>query len=121
LEFVVENSRIALRVKFKIVALCGLVVSVLAIGPKVGGFKLGRGHRTFKYYRKPQLDFLRREVKSSVPCRKILRHIKDPYSMKEIRSRQNSRKFVAKFFLLRYQLSLLVTARALVDESGMID
>jgi hypothetical protein len=41
--------------------------------------------------------------------------------MKEIRSRQNSRKFVAKFFLLRYQLSLLVTARALVDETGMID
>jgi hypothetical protein len=42
------------------------------------------------------------QVQPSVPCSKILQHVKDPYSMKEIHHRQNSREFFAKFILLHY-------------------
>jgi hypothetical protein len=35
-------------------------------------------------------------------------HVKDPYSIKEILGRQT---FLAQFLLLRYYVSLLVTAR----------
>jgi hypothetical protein len=37
------------------------------------------------------------EVKLSVPCRKILRHVKGPYSMKRDTCRLNSWTFLAKF------------------------
>jgi hypothetical protein len=37
------------------------------------------------------------EVKPSVPCHKILRHVKDPYSMKTDTCRLNSWTFLAKF------------------------
>jgi hypothetical protein len=40
--------------------------------------------------------------------------------MKQLLSRQNSLPFVAKFLLLHYYMSVPVTARALVDESGII-
>jgi hypothetical protein len=43
-----------------------------------------------------------KEVKPSVPCRKMLQRVKYSYSMKEIIRRQNSRTFLAKIFLLRY-------------------
>jgi hypothetical protein len=54
------------------VALGGLVVIVLVIGPKIRGFKPGRIRGT------PSFGG---EVKPSVPCRKILRHVKDPYGV----------------------------------------
>jgi hypothetical protein len=54
---------------------------------------------------------VRGEVKPSVPCRKILRHVKDSYSTKEIFLRQNSRDISRQVS----PSSLL----DLVDESGM--
>jgi hypothetical protein len=54
------------------------VVIVLAIGPKVRGFIPGRGRRNFKYNINLCKTSLGWEVKPSVPCRKILRHVKDP-------------------------------------------
>jgi hypothetical protein len=54
------------------------VVSVLATGPKGRGFKPGRGDeflRAIKIRSTPSFGW---EVKPEVPCRKILRHVKDP-------------------------------------------
>jgi hypothetical protein len=55
----------------------GVVVSVLATGPKVRGFEPGRGDgflRAMKIHSTPSFGW---EVKPEVPCRKILRHVKD--------------------------------------------
>jgi hypothetical protein len=62
------------------------------------------------------------EVKLSVPCRKILRHAKYSYSMKEIGYTcwKNLRPFLAKFILLHYHMSAGYCQRALVDGSGII-
>jgi hypothetical protein len=46
--------------------------------------------------------------------------LKNPTSMKEILCRQYSVAIFTKFLLLHYWMSLLVIARALVDELGMI-
>jgi hypothetical protein len=85
---------------YDLVALGGQVVIVLATGPKFRRFKLGRGQWIFNG-----------EVKPSAPCRKSLRRVKEPTSMKDILRRQNSLPFLAKFLLLGYQESVLVTAR----------
>jgi hypothetical protein len=56
----------------------GVVVSVLATGPKGRGFKPGRGDgflRAIKICSTPSFGW---EVKPEVPCRKILRHVEDP-------------------------------------------
>jgi hypothetical protein len=56
----------------------GVVVSVFATGPKGHAFKHGRGDgflRAIKIRRTPSFGC---EVKPEVPCRKILRHVKDP-------------------------------------------
>jgi hypothetical protein len=55
------------------VALGGLVVSVLATGPKVRGFNPGRGRWIFKGDKNPQHNFLRRGSKA------VSRHVKEPY------------------------------------------
>jgi hypothetical protein len=54
----------------------GVMVSVLANGPKVHGFKPGRGDGFFKCDRISSTPSFGGEVKPSVPCRKILRHVK---------------------------------------------
>jgi hypothetical protein len=90
-----------------VVALGGLVISVLPIRCKVRGFKPGRGRWILKGNKN-----LGGEVKLAVPC-KILCHVKEPYIMKRDTSRQNSRIFLVKSLLLRYQISLLVIAREL--------
>jgi hypothetical protein len=54
-----------------------VVVSVLATGPKVCGFEPGEGDgflRAIKIRSTPSLQW---EVKPEVPCRKILRCVKD--------------------------------------------
>jgi hypothetical protein len=54
------------------------VVSVFASGPKSRGFKPRRGDRfsmAVKIRSTPSFGW---EVKTEVPCRKILRHVKDP-------------------------------------------
>jgi hypothetical protein len=53
------------------------VVSVLATGPKVRGFELGHSDgflRAIKIRSTPSFGW---EVKPEVPCRKVLRHVKD--------------------------------------------
>jgi hypothetical protein len=62
----------------------GLVVIVLAIGPKVRGFKAGEGQWICKGDKIRSINFFGREVKAAVPRRKILWHVKNPYCMKEI-------------------------------------
>jgi hypothetical protein len=54
------------------------VASVLAAGLKGRGFKRDRGDgflRMIKIRRSPSFGW---EVKPDVPCRKMLRHVKDP-------------------------------------------
>jgi hypothetical protein len=56
----------------------GVVVSVLSTGRKGHGFKPGRGDgflRTKKFRSTHSFGW---EVKPEAPCRKILRHVKDP-------------------------------------------
>jgi hypothetical protein len=56
----------------------GVVVSVLATGPKGRGFKPGRGAgvlRAIKIGSTPSFGY---EVKPEVPYRKFVRHVKDP-------------------------------------------
>jgi hypothetical protein len=56
----------------------GVVVSVLATGPKGRRFKPGRGDgflRAIKIRSTPSFGW---EVKPEIPCRKILQHVKVP-------------------------------------------
>jgi hypothetical protein len=54
------------------------VVIVLAIGPKVRGFKPGRGRRIFKGDKIRNKTSFGGAVKPSARLRKILRNVKDP-------------------------------------------
>jgi hypothetical protein len=58
------------------------MVTVLAIGPKVRGFKPGQDRWIFKDDG--------RELKPSAPCRKILWHVQDPLRYDRDTDRQNS-------------------------------
>jgi hypothetical protein len=61
------------------VILAGLLIIVLAIGPKVHRFKPGQGQWIFKGDKKiHSMTSFREEVKLSALCRNILRHVKDP-------------------------------------------
>jgi hypothetical protein len=51
---------------------------VLAIGPKVRGFKPDRGRWIFKIRSTTSFGG---QVKPWPPCRKILRHVKEPYGV----------------------------------------
>jgi hypothetical protein len=84
-------------------------VIVLAIRPNVREFKPVRGRWAINVCSATSFGG---EIKPSVPCRQILRHVKDPCSMKDT-CRQNSLAFLAKVLLIRYRISLLVTARGL--------
>jgi hypothetical protein len=54
------------------------VVSVIATGPKGRGFRPGRGDRFLRVIKIHSTPSFGWEVKPKAPCRKILRHIKDP-------------------------------------------
>jgi hypothetical protein len=56
----------------------GVMVSMLAIGRKVHGFKYGRRRWIFKCDENPQHAFLLRGSKTVSSMSKILQHIKDP-------------------------------------------
>jgi hypothetical protein len=58
--------------------LSGVVVSVLATGPKGRGFKPGRGDGFLKAIKIQSTPSFGGEVKPEVPCHKILRHVKYP-------------------------------------------
>jgi hypothetical protein len=51
---------------------------VLAAGPNGRGFIPGRGDEFLRAIKIRITPSLGREVKPEVPCRKILRHVKDP-------------------------------------------
>jgi hypothetical protein len=87
----------------------GVVVSVLATGPKGRGFKPGRGDgflRAIKIGSTPSFGW---EVK---PCRKIIRHVKHPWGTSDT-DKQNSHSFVHSYYFP--QMSLLV---GLPESSG---
>jgi hypothetical protein len=63
------------------VVLDGLVVSVLAIGPKVCGLKPSRGRWTFKDDKISSTPSFVGEVKPSASCCKILRYVKEPFGV----------------------------------------
>jgi hypothetical protein len=87
---------------------------------KVLGFKPGRGRLTFNGEKIHSTTSFEEGVKPSLTCSKILRHVKEPYSVKEIP--------VDKIHDISYQVSTAalpgVSAsygqRALVGESLMI-
>jgi hypothetical protein len=54
------------------------VVCVLATGPRGRGLKPGQGDGFLKAIKIRNTSSSGWEVKSKVPCRKILRHVKDP-------------------------------------------
>jgi hypothetical protein len=84
------------------VALGGIIVIVLAIEPRVRGFKPGRGRWISEGDKNSMHDFLRREEKPSATC-KILRYGKDPCSMKiSICLVSKIQPFFSKFLLLHY-------------------
>jgi hypothetical protein len=60
------------------VALGGLVVIVVATGPKVRGFKPGRGDGFLRAIKIRSTPSFGGEVKLETPCRNILRHVKEP-------------------------------------------
>jgi hypothetical protein len=72
-----DKLKYTTRLKVLTSPLDGVVVSVLATGPKGRGFKPGRGDgflRAIKIRSTPSFGW---EVKPEAPCSKILRHVKD--------------------------------------------
>jgi hypothetical protein len=53
------------------------VVSVLSTGPKVFGFEPGQGNGYLRSIKISSTPSFGREVKPEVPCRKIVRLVKD--------------------------------------------
>jgi hypothetical protein len=100
------------------VFLLGVTVSVLAIEPKVRGFKPGRGRWVFKRDKNPQHAFLRRASKALGQCLKTSRHVKNPFVLWQ-------RYYVLNLGLSRQLLAPLVRCvcsnlRALMDEWEVI-
>jgi hypothetical protein len=62
-----------------LVVLGAVMVIVLTIGPKIVKFNACRERWAFKSDKNPLHDFLRREVKPSAPCLKMLWHVKNPF------------------------------------------
>jgi hypothetical protein len=71
-----------------------VMVIVLAIRPKVRGFKPGREQWLLRSIKNRSTTSFGREVKQSAPCCKILQHVKDPCGYEQ-RYRQNSPTFLA--------------------------
>jgi hypothetical protein len=94
------------------VAVGGLAVIVLAIGPKVWKFKPCRGLWIFNGDKNSQHDFFRGGSKVDGPMSKILRHVKDPYSREEIFVGKINGHLLSSISCFAARcLSLLVTAR----------
>jgi hypothetical protein len=55
----------------------GLLVSVHATGPKGRGFEPGQGNGFLRAIKIRSTLSFEWEVKPEIPCRKILRHVKD--------------------------------------------
>jgi hypothetical protein len=97
------------------VVLGGLLVIVLATGPKVRGFKLGIRRWTFKGDKiRSTTSF---EGEGVAPCRKILQQLKIPAEYDRDTSSAKFTDFLANSVSL---LGVYCNHRALVDVSGMI-
>jgi hypothetical protein len=78
-----------------------------AIGPKVCGFKPCRGRWILRNIKIRCTYPFVREVKPSVLCRKILRHVKKPFEYERNNSQTNFiGHSLAKFLLFHYKTSL---------------
>jgi hypothetical protein len=77
-------------------AIGGVMVIVLTIGPMVRGLKPDWGWWFFKSDKICCMTSFGGEVKLTVPCRKILLHVKYTYSMKDCCS-QNLKEFSPSF------------------------
>jgi hypothetical protein len=89
----------------------GIVVSVLATGSKGRGFKPGRDDVFLKAIKIRSTLSFGWEVKLEVPCRKILRHVKD--SLRYFRHRYAKFSLLRPFILLVPDVSAGRTAREL--------
>jgi hypothetical protein len=69
-----KYSRVVRRYLIRLV---GVVVSVLATGAKGLGFEPGQSNRFLRAIKIRSSPFFGWEVKPEVPCRKILRLVKD--------------------------------------------
>jgi hypothetical protein len=83
------TSQVMWKSNIIILALGSLVVSVLATGTNVRGFKPGQGRCISNADKMCSMTFFRWEVKPSISCRKILWHVKEPY-------RHENRYFISK-------------------------
>jgi hypothetical protein len=102
------------------------VVSVLATGPKGRGFESGQGDGFLRVIKILSIPSFGWEVKPEVPCRKILRHVKD--LLKSHGDGQTKFSFPSPILLLAPTMSLLTEPpdntdgcqSALVDKLGVI-
>jgi hypothetical protein len=103
----------------------GAVVNMLAIGPMGRGFEPSQGDgflRAIKIHSTPAFEL---EIKPDVPCRKILRHVKD--FLKSHGGGYTKFSFPSSILLLAPEMSLLTgppdstggCQNALVDELGV--
>jgi hypothetical protein len=104
-------------------SLGGLIVSMLAIAPKVRGFKPDRGDGFLRETKIRSTTSFGEEVKASAPCRKILRRAKK--SLRSMNKNISNAKFYS--FFRQYPPDLLldvydcgISYRAVVDESIVI-
>jgi hypothetical protein len=79
----------------------GVIVSVLAIGPKVREFKPGRGDGSLRVIKICSMPSFRGEVKLGTPCHEFLQHVKDCLeSMNKNTSQGQIHLSLYPFFLL---------------------
>jgi hypothetical protein len=71
--------------------------SVLDTGPKIHGFKPGRGDGFLRAMKIRSTTFFEGEVKPSVPCRRFYGMLKNPMSVEEILRAQNSDNFFVRY------------------------
>jgi hypothetical protein len=101
--------------------LCSLMSRVLAIRPKVRGFKPGRGDGYLRPIKIRSTHYFGGEVKPEVPCCKISQHVKKSLaSMNKHTSQSQMHHSLRPFLLLATRwLCWQDCQRALVDESGI--
>jgi hypothetical protein len=101
-----------IQIKPTLVVRGGLVVIVLAIELNVRGFKPDRERQIFKGEKVRSTTSFGEEVKPAVPCRMIVRNVKDTCGVREIYlAIKINGHFSPSFSLLRCYGSLKVFAR----------
>jgi hypothetical protein len=84
------------------VALSGLVIICLLLDPKFLGSNLAEDDGYLTAIKIHSTTSVRGEVKPSVPCSKILQHVKEPYKYEQDNLWGNSRPLLSKVLLLCY-------------------